>query len=60
MPTTMQATRVQPKRKRAEISYIESDSEFSDGEASNASSLEDVVPAKVCHKPRDRKEEYII
>ncbi len=47
MPTTMQASRIQPKRKRAQVTYYESDSNDSDAEASDASSVEDSHSAKV-------------
>ncbi len=49
MPTTMQAARIQPKRKRAQVIYYESDSNESDAEVSDVSSVRDNFPAKVRH-----------
>jgi len=43
----MQAARIQPKRKRAEVKYYESDTSDSDAEGFAASSVEDIIPAKV-------------
>lgn len=47
MPTTMQAARIQPKRKRAQVTYYESDSSESDAEVSYALSVVNSSSAKV-------------
>lgn len=47
MPATMQATRTQPKRKRAEVIYYESPSDDSDADVSDVSATESHRPAKV-------------